>query len=205
MSDAAPAEDLHDAEHWRAGLYALIGRLFFEGPDSVLLAQLRVNASGGEGAEDTPLGLAWQQLVSASASADVVALQHEHAMLFVGVGKTPVTPFTSAYVPGVSPERHLLLLKQQLEQWGLASDAASTMPADHISGVCDTLRHLILRNESVVAQKNFFEKFIYSQGIAFCKKLIAAAPSHFYIEVAQFTQVFLAVEREGFDMISLPT
>ena len=129
-------------------------------------------------------------------------MQHEHAMLFIGVGKTPVTPYTSAYVPGVSPERHLLLLRQQLEQWGLARDAASTALEDHISGVCDTLRHLILRAEPIELQKEFFNKFIYLQCIAVCKKLMDAAPSHFYVEVARFTQAFLEVEHEGFDMIS---
>lgn len=203
MSDAAATDDLHDADHWRAGLYALIGRLFFEGPDSELLAQLRPDTSSGDPADDTPLGNAWRRLVAVAVVADAAALQHEHAMLFIGVGKTPVTPYTSAYVPGVSPERHLLVLKQQLEQWGLASDAASSMPEDHISGLCDTLRHLILRDEPVLAQKAFFEKYVYHQGLAFCQKLTAAKPSDFYIEVARFTQVFLEVESEGFDMISL--
>ena len=205
MSDVDDADNLRDADHWRAGFYALIGRLFFDGPDSTLLAQLKSDPASGDPADDTPLGKAWRQLAAVSAVADAAALQHEHAMLFVGVGKTPVTPYTSAYVPGVSPERHLLLLKQQLEQWGLASDAASTMPEDHISGLCDTLRHLILRDQPVVVQKAFFEKYVHHQGLALCKKLMAAKPSDFYSEVARFTQVFLEVENEGFDMISLQT
>ena len=202
MSDAVAAVDLDEEDHWRAGLYALIGRLFFEGPDAALLAQLSANATNSDESDDTSLGLAWRQLAAASGSADTAALQHEHAMLFIGVGKTPVTPYTSAYVPGVSPERHLLLLRQQLEQWGLARDAATSAPEDHISGVCDTLRHLILRAEPIEVQKEFFNKFIYLQCISMCKKLMDAAPSNFYVEVARFTQAFLEVEHEGFDMIS---
>lgn len=203
--------DLDEEEHCRAGLYALIGRLFFDGPDAELLSQLTVDTAevgrrdGSDLGNDGLLGQAWRQLAAASATADVAALQHEHTMLFVGVGKTPVTPYTSAYVPGVSPERHLLLLKQQLEQWRLGRDAAATMPEDHITGVCDTLRHLILRAEPIEVQKQFFNKFIYLQSIALCKKLSDAASSRFYGEVARFTQAFLEVENEGFNMISSPS
>ena len=201
MSDAVATVDVDEEDHWRAGLYALIGRLFYEGPDAALLVQLSADTDNDHG-YDGPLGLAWRQLAAAAVSADAAALQHEHAMLFIGVGKTPVTPYTSAYVPGVSPERHLLLLRQQLEQWGLARDATASAPEDHISGVCDTLRHLILRAEPIELQKEFFNKFIYLQCISICRKLINSAPSNFYSEVARFTQAFLEVEHEGFDMIS---
>jgi TorA maturation chaperone TorD len=198
VSEVAAAADISEEDRWRAGLYALIGRLFFEGPDAALLAQLAADTDTGE----TPLGRAWQQLAFASAAADASALQHEHAMLFIGVGKTPVTPYTSAYVPGVSPERHLLLLRQQLEQWGLARDGVSAAPEDHISGVCDTLRHLVLRAEPIAVQKEFFNQYMYLQCLALCKKLREANPSHFYAEVARFTEAFLEVEHEGFDMVT---
>jgi TorA maturation chaperone TorD len=198
VSEVVAMTDVSEEDQWRAGLYALIGRLFFEGPDAELLAQLSADTN----ADETPLGQAWRQLALVSASADAEGLQHEHAMLFIGVGKTPVTPYTSAYVPGVSPERHLLLLRQQLEQWGLARDAATAAPEDHIAGLCDTLRHLILRAESIEVQKEFFNKYMYLQCVALCKKLTAAKPSHFYVAVAGFTQAFLEVEYEGFDMVA---
>ncbi len=207
MNDANVAAELDETDYWRAGLYALIGRLFFAAPDAVLLSQLTASiAAGGadSSAGDTVLGAVWAQLVAVCASADVAALQHEHAMLFVGVGKTPVTPYTSAYVAGVSPERHLLLLKQQLEQWGLAGDAATAMPEDHIAGVCDTMRHVIERGESVAVQKAFFDTYIYAQGRALCDRLAAVEPSGFYRQVARFTQAFLVVEYEGFAMVSSP-
>jgi len=207
VSGLAATIAVGEEDQWRAGLYALIGRLFFDGPDSALLAQLSVVQLSGASAEDDqgddgPLGLAWRQLAQASSAGDAAALQHEHAMMFVGVGKTPVTPYTSAYVAGVSPERHLLLLRQQLEQWGLGRDAAASTPEDHLSGVCDTMRHLILRGEPIEAQKEFFNKYLYLQSIALCNKLCDARPSSFYLEVARFTQAFLEVEREGFDMIA---
>jgi TorA maturation chaperone TorD len=198
VSEVAAIADVSEEDQLRAGLYALIGRLFFEGPDAALLAQLSADTD----ADDSPLGKAWRQLAIASASVDVHALQHEHAMLFIGVGKTPVTPYTSAYVPGVSPERHLLLLRQQLEQWGLARDAGTAAPEDHISGLCDTLRHLILRAEPIEVQKEFFNKYMHLQCVALCMKLAAAKPSHFYVEVARFTEAFLEVEHEGFEMVA---
>lgn len=201
MSEPAAAVELDEEDQWRAGLYALIGRLFFDGPDAALLMQLATNTADND---DTPLGQAWRQLAQASASVDTAALQHEHAMLFVGVGKTPVTPYTSAYATGVSAERHLLQLRQQLELWGLARDAATSMPEDHIAGVCDTLRHLILRGAAIEAQKEFFSDYLYLQGLALCGRLNEAQPSAFYLAVAGFTQAFLAVEYQGFDMISSP-
>ena len=48
MSDAVAAVDLDEEDHWRAGLYALIGRLFFEGPDAALLAQLSADTDGDD-------------------------------------------------------------------------------------------------------------------------------------------------------------
>ncbi len=211
MSDVAAVVDLCEEDQWRAGLYALIGRLFFEGPDTALLAQLAADSTdsaksdpgyNGEPGYDGPLRQAWRQLAAAGASLDAAALGHEHALLFIGVGKTPVTPYTSAYVPGVSPERHLLQLRRQLEQWGLGRDAANTTPEDHLAGVCDTMRHLILRDEPIEVQREFFNNYIYLQSLALCKKLTDAAPSRFYLHVARFTQAFLEVEREGFDMIA---
>ena len=200
---AAPAPDEAE-EAARAGLYALIGRLFFGAPDADLLSHMTANVAvddHGHRPEDTALGRAWQQLAASSASAEIAALQHEHAMLFVGVGKAPVTPYTSAYVPGVSPERHLLQLKQQLDQWGLAVDVATATPEDHLSALCDTMRHLILRGEPIAVQKAFFERFIHRQCTTLCRKLADAEPSAFYRALAHFTNVFLTVEHEGFDMI----
>ena len=123
--------------------------------------------------------------------------------MFIGVGKAPVTPYTSAYVAGVSPEHHLLQLRQQLEQWGLGRDAAAPFLEDHLTGVCDTLRHLILRAEPMAVQREFFNKYIYLQAKALCKVLIDAKPSPFYVEVARFVVAFFEVEHEGFDMIAL--
>ena len=202
MSEVAAVAKVCEEDQWRAGLYALIGRLFFEGPDVPLLVQLSVDTPDAESENDGPLAQAWRQLAVASASADATLLKHEHDRLFIGIGKTPVTPYTSAYVPGVSPERHLLLLRQQLEQWGLGRDRSTSMPEDHISGVCDALRHLILRGELIAVQKEFFNKFMYLQCLSLCKALTQAAPSPFYLEVARFTQAFLLVELEGFDMVS---
>jgi TorA maturation chaperone TorD len=198
----ADGETLSEEDLWRAALYALIGRLFFDGPDVVLLAHLSSGISEVGGDDDAPLPRAWRQLAQASSTADVAALQHEHAMLFIGVGKTPVTPYTSAYAEGVSPERHLLLLRQQLAHWGLGRDATNSTPEDHLAGVCDTMRHLIERGDAIDVQKEFFNKFICLQSISLCRKLLDAAPSSFYVNVARFTQAFIDVEREGFDMIA---
>jgi TorA maturation chaperone TorD len=199
VSEDATTPELDEVDRWRAGMHALIGRLFYAGPDAALLAQL-AGESGGAG--DTPLAAAWRQLAAASRWADPQALQHEHAMLFVGVGKTPVTPYTSAYVSGVSPERHLLQLRETLAEWGLAGDPGAGVPEDHLAGVCDTLRHLILQGMDIATQKAFFESHVHAPGIKLCEALRAVKPSPFYVAVADLAVHFWDVEREGFEMVS---
>jgi len=74
------AEDAARAHH-----YALIGRLFHDAPDSILIAQLcRAEVeSTDDGAE---LTRAWQVLRDACNAAYPAVLKQEYDSLFVGVG-----------------------------------------------------------------------------------------------------------------------
>jgi len=195
MTDA-PA-GIAEEDQSRAMLYALIGRLFYDGPDAAMLARIAAGAADA----DTALGAAWQTLAAACREADPAALQYEHQTLLIGVGKSPVTPYTSAYVSDISPERHLLALREQLAAWGLARDAQLGEVEDHVSGVCDVMRYLIERGESLQTQEIFFNKFIYLQMIHLCEKVVALESALFYRHVARFTTAFLEVERTAFEMI----
>ena len=46
----------------------------------------------------------------------------------------------------------------------------------------------------------FFERYLYRGGIAFCNAVTASDKADFYRHVAHFTQAFLELEREAFDM-----
>lgn len=191
-----PEEDAARANH-----YALIGRLFYEAPDSILLARLCRAAdpdSVGEG--DSPLGRAWRALRQACNTAFPVAIRQEHEKLFLGVGKAEVTPYTSHYLRGISPDRHLVRLRERLDHLGLGRRSAAFEVEDHISGVCDVMRVLIENGHPLAEQCLFFNEFIYPGVKPFCAAVTAAASATFYRCVAEFAQEFLAVEREALDM-----
>jgi TorA maturation chaperone TorD len=183
----------------RANLYAVIGRLFIDAPDSILLAELcRADAEPGE--HDAPLDRAWQALREACGSAYPVVLKQEYDTLFVGVGKSEVTPYTSHYIAGNSPDRHLVRLRDQLEQLGLARRNAAFQVEDHISGICDVMRFLIEGGRSLPEQALFYNDFVLAGVTPFCKAVQRATSAAFYRRVAEFTLAFLDVEQQAFEL-----
>ena len=194
QSQAASEEDAA-----RAHLYALIGRLFHDAPDSILLAQLcRADAAAGD--DSAPLAHAWRALREASATAYPAVLKQEYDTLFVGVGKSEVTPYTSHYLRDTAPDRHLVRLRQQLEQMGLGRRTAAFEVEDHVSGVCDAMRFLVERARPLAEQRMFFNEFVYPGAAAFCDAVKRATSVSFYRHVAAFARAFLEIEREAFEM-----
>jgi len=183
----------------RAHLYALIGRLFYDAPDSILLAQLcRADAAAGD--DSAPLAQAWRALREACATAYPAVLKQEYDTLFVGVGKSEVTPYTSHYLRDTAPDRHLVRLREQLEQMGLGRRTAAFEVEDHVSGVCDAMRFLVEHARPLAEQRLFFNEFVYSGAVAFFDRATRATSASFYRHVAAFARAFLEVEREAFEM-----
>jgi len=184
----------------RAHCYALIGRLFYDAPDSILLAQL-CRAEVAAGADGAPLAQAWQALRDACGTAYPVVLKQEYDTLLVGVGKSEVTPYTSHYLSkDIAPDRHLVQLRQQLEHLGLGRRTAASEVEDHVSGVCDVMRFLIEGARPLSEQRLFFKDFVYPGATGFCDAVKKATSASFYRHVAGFALAFLDVEREAFEM-----
>jgi len=183
----------------RAKLYALIGRLFYDAPDSVLLSEIcRAEDEPADG--DSPVRQAWQALREACKSAYPVMLKQEYDTLFVGVGKSEVTPYTSHYVTGNSPDRHLVRLRERLDQLGLARRSAAFEVEDHVSGVCDVMRILIEDGHPLAEQSLFFKEFVHAGVTPLCEAVAIATSAAFYRYVGEFTRAFLEVERQAFEM-----
>lgn len=198
-NDLQERRPLSEEDSGRANLYALIGRLFYDAPDSILLTHLcRAQAESVE--NNAPLDRAWQRLRDACGSAYPEMVEREHDSLFVGVGKSEVTPYTCHYVMGNSPDRHLVRLREQLEQLGLARRSAAFEVEDHVSGICDVMRILIEDGHSLSEQRLFFKEFVYPGVSPFCEAVAVATSAAFYRCVAEFAQVFLEVERQAFEM-----
>jgi len=179
----------------------LIGRLFYDAPDSTLLAQICSESEAGDGAGDaSALEDAWRALREACKSAYPVAVKEEYETLFVGVGKAQVTPYTSRYVKHSAPDQHVVKLREQLDAWGLARSAGAFEVEDHISGVCDIMRFLIEEGVSLADQRVFFESFVYPGTLPFCEAVMTAPTGGFYKQIALFAMAFFELEKIALDM-----
>lgn len=200
-------EDLRDAvagallpeDAARARFYALIGRLFYDAPDSILLAEI-CRAEDEPAAGDSPVAQAWQALREAGKNAYPVVIKQEYDTLFVGVGRAEVTPYTSHYIKEAAAARHLVQLRQQLEQWGLARRDATFEVEDHVSGVCDVMRFLVSEGHPLEEQRMFFDEFAYPGVIPFLEKVANAASAVFYRHVAHFACAFFELEKTILNM-----
>jgi len=197
--DAQERKPVSEEDAARAHLYALIGRLFYDAPDSILLAQL-CRAEAEPTGNNAPLDRAWQSLRDACGNANPVVVRQEHDTLFVGVGKSEVTPYTSHFVKGNSPDRHLVRLRERLDQLGLARRSAAFEVEDHVSGIFDVMRILIEDGHPLPEQSLFFKEFVYAGVTPFCEAVAIATSAAFYRSVAEFARAFLGVEQQAFEM-----
>ena len=189
---------MHPEDEARANLYGLIARLFYAAPDTQLISQL-LGAPRIEG--EGELGASWREMIEACRTAFPGALESEHTELFVGTGKSLVTPYLSYYLRRHSNDSPLVDLRAQLGQWGLARREGVAEYEDHISGVCETMRFVIaVQQRSPEEQQVFFERFVYPGAAAFCDAVSALNQARFYRLVARFARAFFEVEKSAFEI-----
>jgi len=201
MAESETSVVIEPEEQARALWYAIVSRLFHAPADRGFLDGLTAIGRGAEPeAGESPFLAAWRDLQRACEHADPQALTEEFESLFVGVGKAPVTPYTSAYAAPNAPDRHLLALRDTLSGWGLARQESVFEAEDHVSAVCDTMRWLIAQPAAVEDQRAFFLEFVEVGVMAFCGAAIRSPLAVFYAKACAFTEAFLIVEKNAFDM-----
>jgi len=183
----------------RAGLYAIIGRLFYDAPDESLLAAIAHGAGGEEPAEE-PMGVALRDLRDACRAVSPAELKDEFDNLFVSLGKSEITPYTSHYVKEAAPGRHLVRLREHLAQWRLGRRNAASETEDHVAGVCDVMRVLVSDGYPLEQQRLFFNEFVYAAIVPFCDAIDRSPNAGFYRCVAQFTRAYLNLEKAAFEL-----
>ena len=202
MSGAQPLSfvpTLAPEEAARANLYGVIARLFYAPPDENLISEF-LAADNGE--DSSPLGAAWRALVEASRTAFPAALRDEHLALFVGTGRSEVTPYLSRYLAKHSSDSPLVGLRQLLDSWGIARREEVPEYEDHITGVCETMRFVIaVQQRPAEEQKILFDRFLYRGASAFCSAVTASKEARFYRLVASFAQAFFDIEKTAFEMV----
>ena len=201
MTEPEGTREIEPEERARALWYALVSRLFYAPADRELLDSLRDVGKGPEfEAAESPFPIAWRSLQQACATIDPEAIREEFESLFVGVGKAPVTPYTSAYAAPNAPDRHLLALRETISEWGLERRDRVFEAEDHVAALCDAMRWLIEQSASLEDQRAFFLKFVEPGIGGFCSAISHSPVPVFYARAAVFTGVFLAVEADAFDM-----
>ena len=189
----------------RADFYALLARLYAAAPDAVLLSSIAAcdelpadaASEGGRALAD-----AWRKLIAASTAMDPAAAADEYQNLFVGVGKSEVSVHGSAYVksPGTSP---LIEVRASLAKLGLARQSGVNVYEDHLATVCETMRALITgagQGEpfAFAEQREFFESHVKPWVFDCCTAIQNSPVANYYRRVAEFTQLFMAIERDSF-------
>ena len=202
--DGAPASGMPLApeEALRAELYGVLAHLFASGPEAQFLRSLAASdAELGDAA--APLGAAWRSLKSAADAADASRVALEHAELFVGTGRAPVSIYASHYLTETWKEHTLVELRDQLQALGLARAGGVSQPEDHMAALLEVMRHLALRgddNDALAVQAGFFERYLGPWGERFCGAIEGNAAAEFYCAAAKMLQAFFVVEQHGFSL-----
>jgi TorA maturation chaperone TorD len=188
-------------EEARANFYALLARLFYAPPDRILLDALAASEPPPGEAKDDPLVGAWLALASAALDADEDAVREEYEGVFIGTGKAPVTPYTSAYTVKTALDNPLVEIRGFLAERGLGRQSGRHEPEDHIAAVCEVMRILVAEQQATLDEQcRFFKSFVAPGGLALCDAIDAHPNTWFYKHVGRLARAFFQLEHAAMDM-----
>ncbi|MDO9074629.1 MAG: molecular chaperone TorD family protein [Rubrivivax sp.] len=209
MTDAAPLtfSSLDDSDELaRAELYGLLARLWLAPPDAELLQQFGVAVTQAPEAGGLLEG-PWMELVGVLRATTPEAAAAEHAALFLAIGKPEVFTYASYYLSGFLHEKPLATLREDLAALGLTRDTQSTETEDHIAYVLEVMRYLIAGDDvatcNLEQQRRFFRTHVQPWVGQLCSAVRAHPRARTWAAVAIFTQAFMDVETQGFDMLEV--
>ena len=193
-----------DEETARAEVYGLLAALYYVAPSQDLYDNLRVAvtvAPAAGGLLESP----WAELVAAAREQSLPEIAREYDALFGGVSKPEVYLFGSHYLSGFLNEKPLAALRGDVAALGLARDETLPETEDHVAYICEVMRYLIAGDDVVVAnltrQREFFTRHVQTWLPAMCEAVMQHPKARFYRALAAFTQVFVNVEAQGFDLL----
>ena len=194
-----------DEETARAEVYGLLSALYYAPPTAELISNIRVAVTEAPAA-GALLEASWGELVAAARRLSPEDMARDYDALFGGVGKPEVYLFGSHYLSGFLNEKPLAALRTDLAALGLARDEAMPETEDHVAYLCEVMRYLIAGDDVAVAnltrQREFFTRHLQPWVLTLCEAVSAYPKADFYRSVAGFTQTFISVETQGFDMLA---
>ncbi|MEJ7929088.1 molecular chaperone TorD family protein [Ramlibacter sp. AN1015] len=205
MSETFTPTSALDEETARADVYGLFAQLFYAAPGEELLSALQV-APTEAAAQGGFLEEPWRHFVGTCRGLSATEVAAEYDALFGGVGRPEVYLYGSHYLSGFLNERPLARLREDLAALGLTRDDSMSETEDHFAYVCEVMRYLIAGDDVAVAnltrQREFFTTHLQPWGAALCEALQAHPRARFYRSLGAFTQAFLDVEQQGFDLLA---
>ncbi len=194
-----------DEETARAEVYGVLAALYYAAPAAELHENLRVAVTEAP-APGAVLESSWAELVAAARAQSLSDIRSEYDALFGGVGKPEVYLFGSHYLSGFLNEKPLAALRTDIAALGLARDETMPETEDHVAYLCEVMRYLIAGDDVAVAnltrQREFFTRHAQTWLPMMCEAIMAHPGARFYRAVAAFTQTFISVESQGFDMLN---
>ena len=187
----------------RADFYAVLARLYAAAPDAGLLAGLGAAEPLPETAEAGALPAAWNRLVAASRIMDAEVAREEYTDLFIGVGRSAVDLHASHWLSETMSEQPLVEVRGDLARLGLTRIAGGVAYEDHLAALFEVMRVLITGHDArrpapVAEQRAFFDKFLSPWLDRCCVAITQNSIANYYRPVAEFTQIFVAIERDAF-------
>ena len=202
-----PAELTHDGldeETARAEVYGLLAALYYAAPSQALYDNLKVAVTQAPAA-GALLEASWTELVASARDMSLASITREYDALFGGVSKPEVYLFGSHYLSGFLNEKPLAALRGDIAALGLARDEVMPETEDHVAYLCEVMRYLIAGDDVAVAnltrQREFFARHLQTWLPRMCEDLGAHPKARFYRALAGFTQTFVSVEAQSFDML----
>lgn len=203
QAPVAIAQPIAPEDQARSDFYALLARLFADGPDAPLLAAIA--GARRMDPEPTAIGEKWNRLIEASSVMDPEAARQEYTDLFIGVGKSEVNLHASFWLSGFMMERPLASLRSQLSELGIARRDEVAMLEDHLSALCETMRLLIAGDAergpaALATQRAFFERYLAPWVFECCAAIAKSAIANYYVHVAEFARDFMVIDRDALAM-----
>lgn len=202
---AIPVSSSLDEETARAEVYGLLAALYYAAPSEALYDNLCVAATEAPAA-GAVLESSWSELVAAARGQNLAEITREFDALFGGVSRPEVYLYGSHYLSGFLNEKPLAALRGDIAVLGLARDDAMLETEDHVAYLCEVMRYLIAGDDVAVAnltrQREFFTRHVQTWMPQMCEALAAHPKARFYRALADFTQAFVSVEAQGFDMLT---
>ena len=193
-----------DEETARAEVYGLLSALYY----APLSAELHENIKVAVTESPAPGAVfegSWAELVAAAREQTLADIVQEYDALFGGVGKPEVYLFGSHYLSGFLNEKPLAALRTDIAALGLARDEAMPETEDHAAYLFEVMRYLIAGDDVEVAnltrQREFFARHLQPWLPMMCEAVMQHPKARFFRALAAFTQAFINVESQGFDML----